>query len=69
MRATVEERVSSIEATLPFLATKEDLGRLERKIDALETRLVKWMVGLQLGGIVALAAVGGAVVAVLKYLE
>ena len=42
------------------LATKRDIERLEAKIDRVETRLVgeltlvKWMMGLILGGVVAL---------------
>ena len=40
--ASNEERLARIEARLDGFATKEDLARLE-------TRLVKWMVGLMLG--------------------
>ncbi len=40
--ATNEERLARIEARLDGFATKEDLAQLE-------TRLVKWMVGLMLG--------------------
>ncbi len=42
------------------LATKRDIERLEDKIDRIDTRLggeltlVKWMMGLILGGVVAL---------------
>ena len=42
------------------LATKRDIERLEAKIDRIDTRLggeltlVKWMMGLILGGVVAL---------------
>ena len=40
--ASNEERLARIEARLDGFATKEDLARLE-------TRLVKWMMGLMLG--------------------
>ena len=40
--ASNEERLASIEGRLDGFATKEDLAQLE-------TRLVKWMVGLMLG--------------------
>ena len=40
--ASNEERLARIEARLDWFATKEDLAQLE-------TRLVKWMVGLMLG--------------------
>ncbi len=42
------------------LATKRDIERMEAKIDPIETRLggeltlVRWMMGLILGGVVAL---------------
>ena len=40
--ASNEERLARIEGRLDGFATKEDLAQLE-------TRLVKWMVGLMLG--------------------
>ena len=42
-------------------ATKADLG-------ALETKLIKWMVGVQIAGIAALATVVAAFVAIMKLL-
>ena len=42
-------------------ATKADLA-------ALETRLIKWMVGTQLGGVIALAAVATVVIAITRIL-
>ena len=41
---TVEERLASIEATLPHLATKADVARLDSKIDSL-----KWVLGSIIG--------------------
>ena len=38
---TVEERLASIEATLPHLATKADIERLQ-------TVMIKWLVGIGL---------------------
>ena len=58
--ATVEERISGIEATLPHLATKADLARLEGKVDALANTLL-----VRLGGV--MVVVGGLVVAFLKF--
>ena len=66
---TLEQRVGQLEGAYTHLATKADVAELRVQMGALESRLIKWMVGLQLGGIVALAALVGAVVAVLKYLE
>ena len=44
-----EERLARLEAGQDHLATKADLA-------ALEARLVKWMVGLMLGAVVAATA-------------
>ena len=63
--ATLEQRVSYIEGRLDSLATKADLAK---SIGDLETRLIKWMVGVQLGGIVAMAAVVTAVVSAIRLL-
>ena len=63
--ATLEQRVSYIEGRLDSLATKADLAK---SIGDLETRLIKWMVGVQLGGIVAMAAVVTAVVTAIRLL-
>lgn len=60
--ATVEQRVSRLEGAYEHLATKADISQLE-------SRLIKWMVGLQLGSAVALAAIVSAVFAAIKLLE
>ena len=52
--ATTEERVTVLEAQYDHLATKADLH-------ALETRLVKWMIGMMFGGMVTAAAIASAV--------
>ena len=58
MATTTEERVVVLEERYEHLATKADLH-------ALETRLVKWMVGMMFGGMVAAAAIASAVAALL----
>ena len=60
--ATVEQRISRLEGAYEHLATKADLSQLEN-------RLIKWMVGLQLGGLVALAAIVSAVATAIKLLD
>ena len=60
--ATVEQRVSRLEGAYEHLATKADISQLE-------SRLIKWMVGLQLGSAVALVAIVSAVFAAIKLLE
>ena len=47
---TTEERVSYIEGRLDSLATKSDLYQLE-------TRLVRWMIGLMITAIAAAATI------------
>ena len=51
---TRSELREELQNTLQHYATKADLAELE-------TRLVKWMVGLALGGMVAAAAVASAI--------
>lgn len=61
----IREDVSAIKATLPHLATKDEIkgiegrldarinsveSRLEAKINALEARLIRWIVGTMLTG-------------------
>ena len=62
--ATVEERVASIEATLPHLATKADVEALSADLALLEGRirgdLLKVVIGLaslQLLGLAAVATI------------
>ena len=50
MTMTTEERISRLEATLPYLATKEDIRGLEDRlavnIARIERSFVKWMIAL-----------------------
>ena len=59
MATTTKERVSTLERRYEHLATKADLH-------ALETRLVKWMVGMMFGGMAAVAVVASAVAVLLN---
>ena len=69
-RSELREELQSI---LQYYATKEDLSDLKveltKDIGNLETRLVKWIVGVQLWGIIALTAVVTSVIAIMKFLE
>lgn len=49
--ATVEERLSWIEGAYEHLATKADVSRLEIRMADSEARMIRWMVGLVLGGL------------------
>ena len=48
--ATVEQRVSRLERAYEHLATKADIHELEN-------RLVRWMVGVMLGGMATAATI------------
>lgn len=52
---TVEERLASIEATLPHLATKADIERLQ-------TVMIKWLVGIGLAAATVAATIASIVV-------
>ena len=69
-RSELREELQSI---LQYYATKEDLSDLKveltKDIGNLETRLVKWIVGVQIGRIIALTAVVTSVIAIMKFLE
>ncbi|MDE2768376.1 MAG: hypothetical protein OXO54_05045 [Chloroflexota bacterium] len=52
-----ERRLTQVESTLPYLATKADLAELKSELHKLETRLVRWIAGLGLGVVGTLIAV------------
>ena len=52
---TVEERLASIEATLPHLATKADIERLQ-------TVMIKWFVGIGLAAAAVAATIASIIV-------
>ena len=59
---TTEERVSRLEGAYEHLATKEDIARLEGKVEAMEGRLLLKLVG-------SMAVIAGLTVAILRFLE
>ena len=59
---TLEERVSRLEGGFEHLATKADVAELRVDLHALETRLMRWMVGAILGSVAAATAVTGVIV-------
>ncbi|MCY3895289.1 MAG: hypothetical protein OXG17_02340 [Chloroflexi bacterium] len=61
--ATLEERVSRLEGGFKHLATKVDVAELRGDLHALESRLMRWIVGAILGSVAAAAAVTGVIVA------
>lgn len=53
--ATIEERMASIEATLPHLATKADMANLKADIKDLEVRLTRLIYAVGVGIIISIA--------------
>ena len=46
---------------LRYYATKADLAELETRMAAMESRLVRWMIGMMFGSILAAAAIASVV--------
>ena len=53
--ASMEERMASIEATLPHLATKADMANLKADIKDLEVRLTRLIYAVGVGIIISIA--------------
>ena len=66
----LERSVACIEATLPHLATKADLARVEAKMDTamlkMESNLIKWFAGTGIAIITAIVASAAIVITMLK---
>ena len=43
------ERIAAIEAHMSHMATKQDISDLKALIEARESRLLKWMIGVAVG--------------------
>ena len=61
---TLEERVSHLEGAYTHVATKADIGELKAEMSEIRADLtkemgnhLKWMIGLQLAGLTAVAAI------------
>ena len=52
----LSERLVAVETTLKYVATKEDIQRVETLIEAKETKLLKWLVSLVVVGIFSIIA-------------
>ncbi len=46
----IRTQVAAMAAVIPHLATKSDIGGLRGEMSALETRLIKWMIGTVIAG-------------------
>ncbi len=57
----IQQRVSRIESDRNHLATKEDLAQLETRLVKALSDQTKWMVGLMIATIIAVAAVSTAI--------
>ena len=56
----IGERVAKLEGSYEHLATKADVERISTKISDLETRLIKWLIGVVLLGMGVAAAIATA---------
>ena len=56
MATNIDDRVSRIEGALPYLATKEDIARLETRVEQVENRLLVKLTGVMvlLGAVMTL---------------
>ena len=70
VRTEIAELRAEVRTGLAEVRTEVAEFRAEVKTDIaeMEIRITKWMVGTQIGGIAALAAVGAAIIAILKLL-
>ena len=50
-----ERRYITYEEARDIFATKADIAKVEARLAEMETRLVKWMVGMMLGGMATAA--------------
>ena len=57
--ASMEERMASVEATLPHLATKADVANLRADIKAMEVRLTRLIYAVGVG--ILISAIGSIV--------
>ena len=71
--SSLEERVSRLEGAYEHLATKEDVAKVQTEVVSvradmamLESRLIRWMVGAVISGMIAISAITALIVRVLN---
>ena len=64
--ATLEQRVGQLEGAYQHLATKADLAQPERRLTKEISHGIRWMAGLQITG---LAAIAGIVITIVQLLD
>lgn len=52
-----ERRLTRLETDSEYRATREDIARLETRMAELESRLLKWAIGVIIASIVAASAI------------
>ena len=70
---STEERVSRLEGAYEHLATKEDVAKVRTEVvgvrvdmATLENRLIRWMVGTVISGMIAISAVTALIIRLLN---
>ena len=58
---TKSELREELDRALQHYATKSDLAELEIRMAAMEARLIRWIVGMMFGGILAASAIASVV--------
>lgn len=71
--SSTEERVSRLEGAYEHLATKEDVAKVQTEVVGvrvdmaiLENRLIRWMVGTVISGMIAISAVTALIIRLLN---
>ena len=54
---TTDQRYITYEEARDIFATKADIAQVEARMAQMETRIIKWMIGSQVGLVVAVAAI------------
>ena len=57
--ASISNRLTGVEAVIPHLATKADIGELRVDIERMQNSLIKWFIGTWLATVTILVAILG----------
>jgi len=66
LETAIAELRAKLDASLPHLATKADVGALRAEMNGMETRMIKWIVGALLSGIAVAVGIAQTISHILK---